>query len=312
MPSLPTSSFIHKPRLTTLSPNDCGSPAGEFTVSSGDLLCCGNDEDMATTQDDTAASASEGEALEQELLLRVKQQDVAALGTLLQRWRPWLLSRVRRDMGHSQPGGRRPSDLVQESCVLALRFLGDFRGDSRQELRGWLTKILHTAVEQAVRHSRANMRADARTTGLSEESAGTALRISQLVSNRQGYREVVAAVARLPLRQRDALYWRLLEGRSLAEIAERMKESEQVAASLIKRGLAGLRARLAPNEQPQKRARAERVDAALLDYLRLCDRGQTPVREDFLRQYADCEASLAPLIDWLQEVRQRLVDEEIP
>jgi len=256
-----------------------------------------------------SGQGSANDDLEQELFARVKQQDVEALGALLQRWRPWLLGRVRRDLGASRPAGRRPSDLVQDACVLALRFVADFRGESRQELRGWLTAILHTALAQVRKYSRADRRADERTTPLHEEASISSPRLSQLVSNRQGYREVVAAIARLQKRQRDALYWRLLEERSLAEIAERLGDTEQVAASLIKRGLSSLRIRLVPDTPKTRRGSAARIDAALIEYLRLCDRGQTPKRDDFLRQHSDCAASLAPLIDWLQEVGLRISDQ---
>ena len=193
--------------------------------------------------------------------------------------------------------------------MLALRFLADFHGSSRQELRGWLTKIVHTAILQALRHSRANLRADALTAPLDEESAAPTRRISQLVSSREGYRAVVVAIARLPPRQRDVLYWRLLEEHSLSEIAARLADTEQTAASLIKRGLAKLRARLQPEAPQRRRAQAAQVDAALAEYLRLCDRGQPPVDAEFLERYASCAASVAPIIDWLQHVRQRIAVE---
>ena len=171
---------------------------------------------------------------EQKLCLRVRNQDGNALGSLLQRWRPWLLSRVRRSLRGNQPAGRRPSDVVQEACVLAVRFIGDFRGESQQELRAWIASILRTAIVNTQRQGRANMRADVQTTPLdaAQVTAALSARVSQIVSDRQGYREVVAELSRLPARQRDALYLRLLEERSLSEIAERMEDTEQAAASL--------------------------------------------------------------------------------
>lgn len=247
-----------------------------------------------------------GDDVEQALTARVKAQDVEALGRLLQRWRPWMLRRVRRRVGSQQPAGRRPSDVVQEACVLALRFVGDFRGESRHELRAWLTSILHTALAQTQRYGQARRRADAQTAALDEAASQTSARLSQIVSNRQGYREMVAAIARLPSRQRDALFWRLLEERSLAEIAVRLNESEQAAASLIKRGLATLRRKLAPVQV--KRQDAARIDAALLAYLRMSDRGQAPTREEFLGQHAKDAAALIPLLDWLHEVQRRLAE----
>lgn len=244
--------------------------------------------------------------VEQALFARVRARDVDALAELLQRWRPWLVGRVRRDLGRRQPGGRRPSDLVQESCVLALRFLPDFCGSSRQELRGWLTTILRTAIQQALRHSRARMRADVATEALAADPPLLAPRLSQLVSAREGYRAIVVALSRLPPRQREVLYWRLLEERSLAEIAEHIGDTEQAAASRIKRGLARLRRALLPDGAKVLRPQAARVDAALADYLRLCDRGELPEREAFLAAHADCAAGVAPLLDWLRLLTQQI------
>lgn len=248
---------------------------------------------------------------EQKLCLRVRNQDGNALGSLLQRWRPWLLSRVRRSLRGNQPAGRRPSDVVQEACVLAVRFIGDFRGESQQELRAWIASILRTAIVNTQRQGRANMRADVQTTPLdaAQVTAALSARVSQIVSDRQGYREVVAELSRLPARQRDALYLRLLEERSLSEIAERMEDTEQAAASLIKRGLATLRERL-DSERPQiKRRNAARVDVALLHYLRLSDRGQAPAIDAFLAANPDCAEDLAPMLEWLHRVHDQLAKE---
>ena len=264
-------------------------------------------EGMASSSDTSSqVSADEDLDVEQTLCLRVKQQDVRALGVLLQRWRPWLMGRVRRRLGSSQPAGRRPSDVVQEACVLALRFVGDFRGESCSELRAWLTSILQTAIAQTQRHAHAHRRSDAQTTVLDEELTASSPRVSQIVSSRQGYREVVAAIARLPIRQRDVLYWRLLEERSLAEIADRLNESEQAAASLIKRGLSTLRTKLRLDRPSVKKQSAARVDTALLEFLRLSDRGQAPTQEEFLQKHANCSPALAPILDWLRDVRLRL------
>lgn len=248
--------------------------------------------------------------VELQLCTKVAQQDVAALGRLLQRWRPWLLGRVRRSLGIRQPAGRRPSDVVQEASVLALRFLSDFRGESRQELRAWLSAILQTAIMQTHRYSRAEKRADLQTTEIDEQLANPSLRLSQLVSNRQGYREVVAEITRLPVRQREVLYLRLLEERSLEEMAMQLHESEQAIASLLKRGLATLRMRIDPQKPRIKRRTEEELDIALQDYLRRVDLGQAPSVPAFLQEYPAIEHELAPLLGWLQDIRDRLADSE--
>ncbi|HMU40766.1 MAG TPA: sigma-70 family RNA polymerase sigma factor [Pseudomonadota bacterium] len=250
--------------------------------------------------------------MEQELCLRVRQHDVAALGILLERWRPWLLGQVRKVLRGSQPAGRRPSDVVQEACVLAIRFVGDFKGESMPELRAWLVCILRTAIIQTQRHGQAERRADTKTTCLEQDThspTARTVRLSQIVSARQDYREAVAAIARMPKRQREVLYLRLLEERSLSEIATMVEDTEQAVASLIKRGLVALRQKLEGKQPQVKRQSAARVDAALLEYLRMSDRGHEPKTEDFLRVHADCAALLAPVLAWLQSLQAELQTE---
>lgn len=257
---------------------------------------------------DSGSGAGNLEDRERLLLQGVLRKDAASLGALLQRWRPWLLGRAKRDLGRNRPGGLGPSDCVQETCVLALRSIADFQGGTLPQLRGWLACILHNAVRDAGRKGRAGIRSEQRTGPLDGDVASPARSLSQQVSTRQRYRMVVAELRHLPPRQRNALYLRLLEERSLSEIAAQLELSEQAAASLIKNGLAALRLRLQPEAPKVKRGSAVALDAAILAYLRLCDRGQEPARDEFLRLHPECAQALAPILDWLHEVRARLAE----
>ena len=67
-----------------------------------------------------------------------------------------------------------------------------------------------------------------------------------------------------------------------------------------------LRGKLLPDRPQVRRQSATRVDAALLEYLRMSDRGQAPTHEEFLEQHADHASALAPVLDWLRDVRLRL------
>jgi RNA polymerase sigma-70 factor (ECF subfamily) len=60
---------------------------------------------------------------------------------------------------------------------------------------------------------------------------------------------LAAALAELPDDQREAVRLRYLEGRSLAEIAERMDRTVVAAAGLVKRGLIHLRKSMQEREQ---------------------------------------------------------------
>lgn len=237
--------------------------------------------------------------------------DKAALAALFLELRPVLLRAARWQLRGRQPGGRRPSDLAQEACVLALRGLAKFRGHTANELRTWLQQILRNAITQALRRSGAAKRSDQVTGPLgTEPGSSTPLpTTSALVAGRQGFRQIIAAMAKLPERQRQAIYLRLLREHSLAEISVTLGESEQAVASLIKRGLSRLRTQLLPAAPRLRRIGATRLDEAMLSYLRHADLGMRPPLTSLIAEYPDCAATLAPLITWLDETQAALADQ---
>ncbi|HEU4754896.1 MAG TPA: sigma-70 family RNA polymerase sigma factor, partial [Armatimonadota bacterium] len=58
-------------------------------------------------------------------------------------------------------------------------------------------------------------------------------------------RELPAAIARLPLRQRQVVIWRYYEGRSFEDIAEVLEIRPATARSILRHGLNNLRSRFA-------------------------------------------------------------------
>lgn len=237
--------------------------------------------------------------------------DKEALAVLFFELRPVLLRTARWHLRGRQPGGRRPSDLAQEACVLALRGFANFRGQTGKELRAWLQQILRNAITQALRRSGAAKRSDQATDPLAGElGRSTPLpTTSELVAGRQGFRRIIAAMAKLPERQRQAIYLRLLREHSLAEISAALDESEQAVASLIKRGLSRLRTQLLPAAPRLRRVGATRLDEAVLSYLRHADLGTPPPLTSLCAEYPDCAATLVPLLAWLDETQAALTDQ---
>lgn len=232
--------------------------------------------------------------------------DQAALAALFRSLRPVLLRAARFYLRGRQPGGRRPSDLAQEACVLALRGFVEFRGQTAIELRTWLQQILRNAITQALRQSGAAKRSDQATDSLAAEVRSPAPTPSALVAGRQGFRRIIAAMAKLPERQRQAIYLRLVREHSLAEISAILLDSEQAVASLIKRGLSRLRTLLTPQAPRLRRTGVTRLDEALLGYLRQADLGARPPLGAFVATYPDCAATLVPLCTWLDEIKAAL------
>ena len=235
--------------------------------------------------------------------------DRAALAALFLELRPVLLRAARSHLRGRQPCGRRPSDLAQEACVLALRGFAQFRGQTGRELRTWLQQILRNAIIQALRRSGAAKRSDQATDPLAAEPRSPAPTTSALVAGRQGFRRIIAAMAKLPERQRQAIYLRLLREHSLAEISAALDESEQAVASLIKRGLSRLRTQLLPAAPRLRRVGATRLDEAVLSYLRHADLGTPPPLTSLCAEYPDCAATLVPLLAWLDETQAALTDQ---
>jgi RNA polymerase sigma-70 factor (ECF subfamily) len=72
------------------------------------------------------------------LLSLARAGDATVLGRLLEAWRSHLVRVAERDLDTTLQGKLGASDLVQESLLDAYQHFDQFRGDSPQELRGWL------------------------------------------------------------------------------------------------------------------------------------------------------------------------------
>ena len=107
-------------------------------------------------------------------------------------------------------GHERADDAVQQTFVNAFNAMN--RNESKLDLKPWLYRIAHNASLNALRD-----RAP-RNEPLDPEHPG-AERPDQVLERRERFDEVLAAVHRLPERQRDAIVLRELEGRSYDEIA---------------------------------------------------------------------------------------------
>jgi len=140
------------------------------------------------------------------------------------------------------------SDVVQQSCLSALRNFDRFEGSELAEFIAWLQRIHEQNVRDVVRdHAVYQKRAVSRETGNVEAvQAAHAKLVSPSQQAMRGERsaEIDRALETLPEAQREAVRLRHLEGRSLAEIARRLDRTEAATAGLLKRGLAKLREKL--------------------------------------------------------------------
>lgn len=138
-------------------------------------------------------------------------------GKLFDRCRHYLLLVAERELSPTLRGKLGASDIVQETFLNARRGFGQFRGESEEELVGWLRRILQNHAGQAVRRYRRAAKRDVRgERSLAEFGDGAAER--QIASgietpSRQFVKaeevdSLAAALARLPDHYRDVIQLR--------------------------------------------------------------------------------------------------------
>jgi RNA polymerase sigma-70 factor (ECF subfamily) len=183
-----------------------------------------------------------------DLLTRARAGDAAAVGLLLEQYRPYLRILAQRHL--DGPLGVRldASDLVQQTCLSAIRAIATFNGVNEAAFVAWLRTIHENNIRGAVRdHLIAEKRAAGREVSPADEAAiehslaACESSPSQRLMQGENTVRLAAALQELPADQREAVRLRYLEGRSLAEIAERLDRSVVAAAGLVKRGLIHLR-----------------------------------------------------------------------
>src|SRR5262249_10781031 len=86
------------------------------------------------------------------LLARARAGDAAALGTLLETFRPYLALLARLQIGRRLQGKADPADLVQEAFLEAHRDFPGFRGTTEGELMAWPRQIPARTPANLARH----------------------------------------------------------------------------------------------------------------------------------------------------------------
>jgi RNA polymerase sigma factor (sigma-70 family) len=150
-----------------------------------------------------------------------------AFAVIVQRYRRPLLAFAR----HLAPSGD-IEDLVQQTFMSALAAMRT--GVEVRHLRGWLHQILRHAAIQASK--RALVPAELEHANLVTPSAQQAAEARMLTA------EALAALAKLPARQHEAMVATAIHGRSRAEVAQLLGLSEGAVRQLVHRARESLRA----------------------------------------------------------------------
>ena len=206
----------------------------------------------------------EGDMSTTQLVVASKDGDNSALGSLLERYRGYLLMLAHRNL--SEPLRKRvdPCDIVQVTFLEAKRDLGSFRGNSPAEFAAWLKGMLKnnvaTAVTRHVMTQKRSIKREVNANGRAADDSAGSPWIAQLpgsttspsgvVIRTEAAMALLEALHQLPETQAEAIRLRYMEGLPLAEIVERMGKSDTAVAGLLKRGLKKLRTIVDPKNNP--------------------------------------------------------------
>ncbi|QDT85299.1 sigma-70 family RNA polymerase sigma factor [Gimesia chilikensis] len=174
-----------------------------------------------------------------------------AIGQLLDRHRPYLKFITQRALEGRLQARVDDSDIVQQTCLSALRNFQKFDGKEESQFVAWLQKIHERNIQDTIRkHVGAEKRTINNTVsvGAGDKLQGLfhleTLSPSQRVMQAEDAVRLAEVMTTIPEDQREAVRLRHLEGWSLAELEQHFGRSETAVASLIKRGLENLRKRL--------------------------------------------------------------------
>jgi RNA polymerase sigma-70 factor (ECF subfamily) len=183
----------------------------------------------------------------QTLLRAAQGGDRAALGKLLDFYRPALVEVA----GYSLPGNLRgklsKSDIVQQTFLEAQQQLSSFHGDTPAMFGGWLRTAMVNNVRDQMRHYHATARSVGHEISLDTDSR----RVWQLTSDSSGpfekavhheeHGQLEVAVESLAPEYRQAIILRHRENLTFADIGKRLNISENAARKLWLRALGQLR-----------------------------------------------------------------------
>jgi RNA polymerase sigma-70 factor (ECF subfamily) len=159
-----------------------------------------------------------------------------------------------------QPGLQRrlePSDVVQQTLLIAQQKRDQFQGDCEEQWRGWLRAILVNELRAELRRAGRNNRIfevslDASSQNLKEVLAGDHSSPSERSLRREQMERLAVALGKLLEAERTAVELRYLHGCSVEFISQHMDRTGDAVGGLLKRGMHKLRQELQEKEEDSK------------------------------------------------------------
>lgn len=182
-----------------------------------------------------------------ETVAAAQRGDRGALAALVAEHLPPLEAFVRGRAGNLIRDKESVHDLVQSVCREALADLSDIDYRGEREFRNWLfvlatRKILdrHKFYRRAQRDAAREQPLDRVDTERLLQAYGALATPSRIASAREELVRIEAAVARLPLAQREAVGYVKLLGLPYEQVAERMGRTPSSVRGLVARALAAI------------------------------------------------------------------------
>ena len=205
----------------------------------------GNDQNLRHGNEENPSGSSGRQLNFQRFLEQARNGDRSALGVLLNEYRGYLRLIAEREMGQSLKIRADQSDVVQKSCIAAVKNFQQFAGETSQEFAAWLVEIHRNKIRDEFRNAKADKRDFERETSLTDEIEQENSRAphQRLLD---GERAIILAKAldEIPEKQREVVRLRHIEGWSLERISKQLDSKPAAIASLIYRGVNSLREKL--------------------------------------------------------------------
>lgn len=190
-----------------------------------------------------------------EELLTTAGQNHAALGELLECYRPYLELKARQWMTPRTVARCAPVDIVQQTYADVVRDFAQFDGTDEPTFSHWLLKIHRNNANDMIRkHVVASKRSVLREQSQNGEGSSALFAWHEFASDGstpstriiRGERALRLAqvLSKLSERQAQAIRLRFLDAMSICDIAQAMEISNVKVASLLKNGLRNLRDKL--------------------------------------------------------------------
>jgi RNA polymerase sigma-70 factor (ECF subfamily) len=170
------------------------------------------------------------------MLERAVAGDREAFDRVLARYRERLEAIVRTRLGARLLARLEVDDVLQETCLRALRSIDRFRPRGGESFLRWLAGIAEHVILKAAEKDRG-----APLLSLAQDRAASGVSPSRAAARGERLERLEAALAGLSSDHAQVIRLARLEGLELREVARRMDRSEEAVKQLLSRALKALR-----------------------------------------------------------------------